>query len=110
MLPDDALNLIGERCGRFDPGAGLRAQMQKNLAGVHRRKEVTAEEWNERQARAAEDQESRRKHAPALQAEPEQIRVPLPQPVETVLEAVMNAGEHTAPLLRLRVLAPLHFG
>ena len=109
VLANDAFNLIGEGGGRFDPGAGLRPHMQTNLARVNRREEVLAEEWNERKAREAKDQKAEREKAAVLQTEAQHARVPFPQHVEAALETVVNAREHAGPLLRLRVLPPLHF-
>ena len=59
LVTNDAFNLIGQGSCRFDPGAGLGAQMQPELARVDRWEEVLAELRNERETR----KQNRRKQA-----------------------------------------------
>src|SRR5690349_961908 len=57
LLANDAFNLVVEASGIFDSSAGLCSRVEPNLAGVDRREEVLAKQWNKSEARHAKDQE-----------------------------------------------------
>ncbi|ARF90813.1 putative autotransporter protein [Burkholderia cenocepacia] len=83
---DLRFHFVGEPRGFLDPRAGRRAQMQANLAGVDRRKEVLPGERVEARRCDAGEQERGREAAAARDCRRQQRAIAQPHGLEAMLE------------------------
>src|ERR1700736_2368489 len=93
-LPNHVLRLAGDTSRLLDASAGLGAQMEAQLAGIDRGKEVLTQMSDERKTPQAEDQKTAGEERPVIQTELQQVRVTSLDGVKAALEAVMNSREN----------------
>src|SRR5437763_16005020 len=107
--PDHVLRFAGDARRFFDACAGLGPQMESQLTGVNRRKEVLAQVADEHQACEAEDQKTDREYCPMIQTQLEKVRIAALYGIEAALDTVMNACEDAPRLFLFRMLIPGRF-
>ena len=99
-LADVVLDLLEIDFGLFDPGAGGGAHVQSELAGVHRREEVAADEGIQQQRHGGEGEERDHRGPAVLQHPVERPLVGAGQPPKAGVEPVRDPSEDRSPRSR----------
>ena len=90
---DGLVDLIGEPLGFLNARAGVRADVQQELPGVHARKKIAPQYRRQQPRHEAKSKEEKRERPAMLETTREQRAITVAKTVETALEAALKFYE-----------------
>ena len=82
----------------LDPGAGMGAHVQSENSGIHARKKVLAQKWDQQQRGHAKGKEPPAERQAMGQYQFEQIPVAFAKTIEGVLKSLLETDQWLQPL------------
>ena len=97
LLPDRLVDVVAERGRLFDARSGAGADVNLELAGVHRGKEILAQKRRQQAHRAeGEEQEEDQKDRRVIHAERQQAQIAVAKALKTCFKALLKADERVS--------------